>query len=248
MIGLSEPKMLFKRGHTLSLIKHHDKFFGYLGHVLFSGVDIYSGPSVYSMEKVGSLKGRRWGSAIVKDDRVFLFATQQKMLSRVPFVNPYEHQQIFLLESDDGKTFGAPKKVLDGSAPSIYEENGSFYLFFHRRNPHRILFRKASDPRDMSVKSDSLLLTDVENTLSAPSLAFFDNTYWLACEFRRKSEAWKTVLFKSKTLSNFQLQKEPLLENGACAFQHIFGDRYVLTYSEPDGKGGWKMMINESQL
>lgn len=240
--------MLFERGHTLSLIKHNNTYFGYLGHVLFSGVDIYSGPSIYSMEKIGSLKGRRWGSAIVKDDKVFLFATRQKLLSHVPFVNPYEHQHIFLLESDDGKTFDAPKKVLDGSAPFIYEEKGSFYLFFHRRNPHRILFRQASDPRDISVKSDSLLLTDVENTLSAPSLAFFDNAYWLACEFMRKGEAWKTVLFKSRTLSDFQLQKESLLENGACAFQHIFDNRYILTYSEPDGKGGWKMMVKESQL
>jgi len=248
MLEFSESKVLFDIGHTLSLIKRCGTFIGYLGHVDFDRIDIYTGHNLYNMRKAGELKGYRWGSAVVHNGKVFMFCTRQAFLSSLPLVNPYKYQSVFLLESKDGIIFEDKGKVLDGSAPFIWEDKGLFYLFFHRRNPHRIMFRRALSPKGINENFVSELIADFVNTLSAPSLVCLNGEYLLTCEFRRGCGNWQTILFKGNDLSELKKVKNPFLFDGACAFQHIFGDRYVLTYSVPNDNGDWRLMVKEAEI
>jgi len=247
MLEFSEPKVLFEKGHTLSLIEYHGTFFGYLGHVLFDKVEVYSGKDLYNLSKVGELDGYRWGSAVVFNDKVFLFCTRQDVLSRLPLVNPYRFQRIFLLVSEDGIVFENKGEVLKGSAPSVYQEDGLFYLLFHRRNPHQILFHTTENPGIINAKKVSLLKS-TDFTLSAPSLVTVNGEYWLVCEYLDFKNVWRSLLFRGDSLDYLRLDEQLFLENGACAFQHIFGDRYVLTYSDPNGKESWRLMVKEAKL
>lgn len=251
---LGEERELISPGHTLSLIKFGDQIYGYLGYVLFKGVNILSGPSPYQLKHVknGFLKGIRWGSAIADSKKVYLFFTERRLIGRVPFISPYKYQNVYVLESTDGINFAKKRFILNGSAPFIWKKEGEFYLFYHRRqgDRHIILCRIGHSIEDLFSKNtcreDVLLISHIGETLSAPSVCEINGKIWMTLERREGDQPWQTVLYVGGCVTDLR-RHSVLIEEGACAFQHLLGDQFILTYSVKEGKF-WKIMCKEGRM
>lgn len=85
---------------------------------------------------------------------------------------------------------------------------------------------------------------DGRGFVSAPSFAFFNGFYWMTCEYRNDEGRWFTLLYKGKSFADLKVVSTRFIPDSACAFQYLFGSRYVLTYSVPS-KAGWKLMVRE---
>ena len=227
---LSEPKLLFETGHTLSLTQFKDSIYGFLGQVGFEKIEVYKGKDLFTLEKVCVLEGCRWGSAISFGGKIRLYFTRQS--HRLPHINPYLFQTIYSVDSTNGLDYSSPQKVVDGSAPFICNLEG-YPLLFHKRFPHRILL-------------NNQVIINSFKVLSAPSLVYVDGSYLLTCEARSKKVPWHTVLYESKDLKHWKLTDNSFLE-GPCAFQHMMNGKYVVTYSVPNGKN-WQIMMREMAL
>jgi len=242
---LSEEKVLFEHGHTLSLIKIKDEFLGYLGHIDFSKIEIFRGKDIYNMEKVGEIPNVRWGSTIriYNGEIIRLYFTKQDLLSKLPFVNPCRSQTIYFMGGVSGLFNKGPlyrQKVERASAPFAFrDKTGRLALACHKRDPHQILVFMPEGPLE--------ILNFGKQIVSAPSIAYFRDQYWLTCEYRITHGNWRTMLYSGTQLNSLKLVSINFLLNTACAFQHLFGERYVLTYSKQT-KEGWKLCAREGKL
>lgn len=238
-VKLSGERELFSSGHTLSLVEHGKGFLGYKGEVLFEGVSLLKGKNIDSLSEVGFIEDVRWGSAVEVSGNVYLFCAKQSKADS----NPWRYQDIHLYHSKDGINFKSCGKVTEGSAPFIYYDDLQFHLFYHLRNPHRILCRSSNIPFNLSFTPANLILKR-DYTISAPSICYFNRSYWLTCERRMEGKDWDTPLFKGKDFNDFKIVKDPLLDARACTFQHLFGKRLILTYSAIRN-GVWKIFVRE---
>jgi len=238
-LKLGEERELFSSGHTLSLVGHGGGFLGYKGEVLFDGVTLLKGKNIDSLSDVGFIDGVRWGSAVEVSGNVYLFCAKQSKAAS----NPWRYQDIHFYHSKDGIDFKSYGKVTEGSAPFIYYDGVQFHLFYHLRNPHRILCRSSNIPYNLGSSTPNLILKR-DYTISAPSICYFNMSYWLTCERRMEGRDWDTPLFKGNDFSDFKIFKDPLLDARACAFQHFFGRHLILTYSAMRN-GVWKIFVRE---
>ena len=225
-------------GHTLSLIIREGYFLGYKGEVYWEGITVLKGGDLMSLKEVNFMDGLRWGSAIGCNGKVYLFCTKQSKKDS----NPWRYQDIYLYESGDGINFSEVGKFTSGSAPFIYRQNGKYHLFYHEREPHRILLRTAKEIKQIR-NAKPIELIKSKYIISAPSVCHFNGYYWLTCERRLKGRDWDTPLFKGKNFYSFVIHEDPLLDKRACAFQHIFGDRLILTSSFKRCRVWWLMLM-----
>jgi len=157
----------------------------------------------------------------------------------------YHNHDIYLFEVKYGHYLKEIGRVTNGSTPFIFKDDEIYRLFFHRRTGgdpdiHTLWMISSSNIKGLMSKEPVKILERSNQTISAPSVAKFHGYYWMTVEILIKG-IWFTYLFKGKTLDTLKMIDKPLLENAACAFQHIFDDRYILTYSRPN----WSVFMKE---
>lgn len=247
-LELSQERKLMSPGHMLSIVQWKEQFWAYLGMVQFQGIYLWRGHDIYSLEPYSEkpvIKNRRTASAIIADGKVNLFCAKKGGKEKGDI---FRYQKILRYDSVDGIHFREIEKITDGSAPFIFRHGKSYYLYFHRRTDelHEILVRSGGTLEELKGSQEIQLATRMES-FSVPSMAYFHGKFWLTCEELVEKE-WITVIFKGDNPTGPFIQLSQVLLRAPCAYQHIFGDRYILTYSKQLSGVIWNIRVKEGRL
>jgi hypothetical protein len=182
----------------------------------------------------------RWPAAVFSEGIFYIFYEEY---------NPVHDSRIVRMESKNGIDF-ENKTVIVPYAPG--EQNQNPFIFYDNKDSTFCLFyyngteRAEKDKRwSIYVKKDKNLLNLAGKkpcevvrsltTLAAPSVAYYNNTYYLLVEeLEASGDNWVTNAFWSQSADKDyeRVNNNPVLHhNDACAFQYIFNNQLVVTYS-----------------
>ena len=241
---LGEEEILLDSGHTLQMTVFQDSLFGCLGQVDFCQarfgnlIPCYteSGMAI-GYHVLGVIDNRRWPVAIEHHGALHVLCTR----SEYPDISGkrFQQQVIEYYSSRDGAKFQSHGPITEGSAPWLFIEEDNVYLFFHQLQgrTHHILCRVASSVSALRNAPNKTVHVRTQmhepEAESAPSVLRIGNDYWMTTEYRPAPYTpWQTLLYHSEAPCGPWVYTATLLDNWrACAFQHILGNQYVLTYS-----------------
>lgn len=241
--------------HTLSIVEVNRDGYKYWGYY---GLDHY-GNDVHA-RKAGLVRSNdlldwekyehnpiiagncRWPTVIFCDSIFYLFYAEYK--------HPDGDSRIVMAESKNGIDFENKKVVVpyaDGQQnqnPFVYfnENDETFYLFYYNgteRAPKNkrwsIYVKKCKDIKDIPDQQPYEVITS-NKTMAAPSVAYYNNTYFLLVEefSDDTNENWVTNAFQSDFIDRgfIRVTNNPILyKNDACAFQYVLNNNLYVTYS-----------------
>lgn len=255
--------------HTLSIVEANlggYRFWGYYGldhyedDVHFRKVGIVRSNDLKDWTKYAAnpivAANSRWPVVIMDGGIFYMFYEEYKA--------PNSDSRIVMLKSKNGIDFEDKSVVVpyhDGEQnqnPFIYfnKNDGAFYLFYYNGTERSqtnkrwsIYVKKSNTLKGLASQKPYEVITS-NRTLAAPSVAYYNNTYYLLVEQYSDSErnSWVTNAFQSKMIDrNFEkVSNNPVLsDNDACAFQYVFDNQLLATYSHSIdlSKGKWVMRI-----
>lgn len=263
---LSQPQLIIARGpagtfdhtrtHTLSVVELNKNGFRFWGYYTGNNQRINSDMGIAYSNDLKSwvkdtappvLQNLRWGTVVVVDGVVNMFGTR----------NYGGDTKIVRLTSEDGKTFQEQETVVPSASgekhqnPFIfYDENNGLYrlYYFHLAGQdNRIEEKHSSDISQLSNAPVSLVMSDSENILAAPSVFYRDGRYWFTTETLRVIDGiktWETLAFVSdKPLEGYEPvdNSKILINDDACYFPYIFDNELNGLYSHRNADGTWDM-------
>ena len=165
------------------------------------------------------------------------------------YKTPGGDSRIVMVESKNGIDFDNKRIVVpyaegeQNQNPFIYfnKNDNTFYLFYYngteraKVNPRWSVFvRKTKNVADI-VDQKSYEVVTSPKTLAAPSVAYYNNTYYLLVEeFNDTRDKWVTNAFQSDFIDKGykRVGNNPILfKNDACAFQYVINNELYVTYS-----------------
>jgi len=198
----------------------------------------------------------RWPTAIVSNNKVYIFYAQY---------NRDGDSQIVMQSADDGVHFKDIKVVVSYKSgeqnqnPFIYfnSKDKSFYLFYYngtersKTNKQWNIMLKKSENIEELIQAKPVLVIASKQTMAAPSIVFYNNTYYLLVEeFNNsaKMDKWVTNAFYSDKINTGykRVANNPVLaDNDACAFQYLLKDKLFVTYSHAlnNEKSKWNLKM-----
>lgn len=261
--------------HTLSVVKADRdgyKYWGYYGLAYYGGDPaLRKAGLVRSNDLVHwtKFKGNpiigndcRWPTVVLSHSVFYMFYEQY---------NANNDSRIVMVTSKDGIHFGnkvvvVPLEIgMQNQNPFIYFDKRSkeFCLFYYNgiekssdstSNYWSIMLRESPKIDGLRDVNPSVLLFS-RSTLASPSVALFNNRYYLLTEARRIEGAgpnqytWITTAYSSKQIDGAysMVRNNPVLSNNdACAFQYVFGGQLYIFYSHclnlPDWNWELKMV------
>jgi hypothetical protein len=163
--------------------------------------------------------------------------------------NKVNDSQIVMMVSKNGIDFENKTIIVPYASgeqnqnPFIYfnKNDSTFYLFYYngteraeKNKRWSVYVKKSKNILDLADKKPSEVLTS-STTLAAPSVAYYNNTYYLLVEELEASrDNWVTNAFQSDYVDRGykRVTNNPILHNNdACAFQYIFDNQLYVTYS-----------------
>ncbi|RNC63961.1 hypothetical protein D7D25_13975 [Proteiniphilum sp. X52] len=259
--------------HTFSIVEANKdgyKYWGYYGldhyqndvHLRKAGIarsnnlldwDKYEGNPIIATNC-------RWPTVILYNNKFYMFYAEYKKANG--------DSRIVMAESDNGIDFENKRVVVpyaDGHQnqnPFIYfnKNDGYYYLFYYngteqaKVNPRwNIHVKKCKDLADMPVQQSYEVLSS-SKTLAAPSVAYYNGTYYLLVEeFADDThQSWVTNAFSSMSIDKGyeRVANNPILyKNDACAFQYVLDGHLYVTYSHclNINKGNWVMRMMKAK-
>jgi len=187
-------------------------------------------------------KDCRWSNVVLYNDMFYMFYAEY---------NDKNDSRVVMLSSKNGidfsdKTVIVPfEKGIQNQNPFIYfnKNDSTFYLFYYNgterasdknKNRWNIFVRKSNNILGLKDELPQELLTS-QDILAAPSVVFFNNSYYLLVEeFDKAIDKWVTTSFKSDKIDSgyLKLSNNPLLsDNDACAFQYVLNNELYIFYS-----------------
>lgn len=238
---------LMKNGHSLSVIKQDNIYFGYKGNVLWEGIDLYAGESIKDLRlmKKDILKGRRWASVVHYKDKVILFCTSTTGKGN----EIWQNQEIMRYESQNGQDFEFIDCIGPGDNPFITRFGNRYYLYWHRKNAghHQIWACSMFNPGGKLGKAKLIKEEEAGVTMAAPSVICHDGAYWMTLEIRGGGKEWYTILLKSdKPMGEYEHVKTILEPVQACAFLHNIEGQKFMTYSRRRDHKNWGLYLREN--
>lgn len=254
--------------HTLSVVEANldgYRYWGYYGldhyendvHLRKAGI-VRSNNLIDWMKYEGNpiiASNCRWPTVVIYNGVFYMFYAEYKA--------PNSDSRIVMVESRNGIDFDNKKEIVpyaDGEQnqnPFIYfnKNDNTFYLFYYNGTE-----RSAINPRWSVYVKKSKSITDIADqkpyevvtsnkTLAAPSVAFYNNTYFMLVEeFNDERSAWVTNAFQSDFIDKGyqRVSNNPILyKNDACAFQYVLDNNLYVTYSHCLSlkEGKWIMRI-----
>ncbi len=184
----------------------------------------------------------RWPTVVFKEEKFYMFYAEY---------NDDVDSRIVMLSSDDGIDFGEKVLITEYSSgeqnqnPFIYFNNNDnhFYLFYYngteraKEGPRWNIFAKKSKNILHLKEAAPIKVLSSAKTLAAPSVAFYNNTYYLLVEEFSNQETkdkWVTNAFQSDKIDSGykRVSNNPVLaDNDACAFQYVFDNKLYVSYS-----------------
>jgi len=187
------------------------------------------------------LSNCRWPTVVISDGVFYMFYAEYK--------TPGGDSRIVMVESKNGIDFDNKRIVVpyaegeQNQNPFIYfnKNDNTFYLFYYngteraKVNPRWSVFvRKTKNVADI-VDQKSYEVVTSPKTLAAPSVAYYNNTYYLLVEeFNVTRDKWVTNAFQSDFIDKGykRVGNNPILfKNDACAFQYVINNELYVTYS-----------------
>jgi hypothetical protein len=186
------------------------------------------------------LSNCRWPTVVISDGIFYMFYAEY---------NKVNDSQIVMMVSKNGidfenKTIIVPyASGVQNQNPFIYfnKNDSTFYLFYYngteraeKNKRWSVYVKKSKNILDIADKKPNEVLTS-STTLAAPSVAYYNNTYYLLVEELESSrDNWVTNAFQSDYVDRDykRVTNNPILHNNdACAFQYIFDNKLYVTYS-----------------
>jgi hypothetical protein len=186
------------------------------------------------------LSNCRWPTVVISDGIFYIFYAEY---------NKVNDSQIVMMESKNGIDFENKTIIVPYASgeqnqnPFIYfnKNDSTYYLFYYngteraeKNKRWSVYVKKSKNILYLADKKPSEVLTS-STTLAAPSVAYYNNTYYLLVEELEASrDNWVTNAFQSDYVDrNYKhVTNNPILHNNdACAFQYIFDNKLYVTYS-----------------
>jgi hypothetical protein len=200
------------------------------------------------------LSNCRWPTVVISNGIFYMFYAEY---------NKTNDSQIVMMESRNGIDF--ENKIIivpytvgeQNQNPFIYfnKNDLTFYLFYYNGTERAlenkrwsIYVRKSENIRDLASKKSYEIVTS-DKTMAAPSVAYYNNTYYMLVEeFDKGLNKWVTNAFQSDSIDRgyTRASNNPVLsDNDACAFQYILDNTLYATYSHCLNldKGIWVMRM-----
>jgi hypothetical protein len=187
------------------------------------------------------LENCRWPTVVYHDSTFYMFYAEYRKQNG--------DSQIVMVSSKDGINFNDRIVVVpyvngeQNQNPFIYfdKNDSNFYLFYYngteqavKNKKWNIAVKNSTDILSLK-KQKPIEVLSSNKTLAAPSIAFYNNTYYLLVEeFDKAKDKWVTNAFQSNNvLSGYtRVLNNPILDNNdACAFQYSFNDQLYVFYS-----------------
>ncbi len=267
-LPLSESKMIIKgdvdkwdenKVHTLSVVevnKEGYKYWGYYGLAYYGNnpAELRKGGLVRSNDLIhwDKYEGNpiiekdcRWPTVVLVDSVFYMFYAEYDKDC---------NSRIVMLSSKDGKKFENKKVVVarekgkQNQNPFIYynKQDKYFYLTYYSgterskdttKNVWNIKIRKSKNINGLKNAKSKTLLTS-KNILAAPSIAYYNNKYYLLVEafiYGKWDDKWVTLGYESNKIdgSYKEVDNNPpvLFDNDACAFQYVLDNQLYIFYS-----------------
>ena len=187
-------------------------------------------------------KNCRWPTVIYKNNTFYMFYAEY---------NDDVDSRIVMLSSKDGIDFGNRTLITEYQSgqqnqnPFIYfnDRDNTFYLFYYNGTERakvnkrwNIMVKKNKDINKLK-DSDSVTVISSDETIAAPSVAFYNGTYYLLVEEFNNSklqDRWVTNAFYSDKIDSGykRVTNNPILSNNdACAFQYMINGKLYVSYS-----------------
>jgi len=186
------------------------------------------------------LSNCRWPTVVICNGTFYMFYAEY---------NKANDSQIVMMESKNGIDFENKTVIVPYVAgeqnqnPFIYfnKNDSTFYLFYYngteRAEKDRrwsVYVKESKNIIDLADKKTHVVLNS-STTLAAPSVAYYNNTYYLLVEeLEATRDNWVTNAFQSDSIDKGykRVTNNPVLHNNdACAFQYIFDNQLYVTYS-----------------
>jgi hypothetical protein len=245
--------------HTLSVVeadKDGYKYWGYMGlaHYGTEAAELRKAGLVRSNDLIhwDKYEGNpiingdcRWPTVVLVDGVFYMFYAEY---------NKDCDSRIVMVTSKDGIKFGNKTEVVpmekgkQNQNPFIYfnKQDNNYYLAYYHgierskepgKNKWDIMLRKSKTLSGLKSAKSKLLLTSPD-ILAAPSIAYYNNKYYLLVEAYIKGkwdDKWVTLGYESDKIDGGykEVNNEPpvLHDNDACAFQYVFNNDLYIFYS-----------------
>jgi hypothetical protein len=160
--------------------------------------------------------------------------------------------RIVMVTSKDGINFDnkievvAREKGMQNQNPFIYynKNDKNFYLAYyhgiekgddHSKYYESIVFKKSKNINKLNEAKPKTIMSS-PHTLAAPSIAFYNNKYYLFAESwgGKNNSLWVTLGFVSDKIDGKykELSNSPVFaDNDACAFQYVLDNELYVFYS-----------------
>ncbi len=248
----------YNKAHTLSVVEVNKDGYKYWGYY---GLSYYGGDP--ELRKAGLVRSNdlvHWdkyeGNPIIKEDcrwPTVVFVNSVFYMFYAEY-NANNDSRIVMVTSKDGIHFDNKIVVVPRE---VGKQNQNPFIFFNKKNQDYCLayysgIERAKDTSDniWNIKirksksinklkyAKSITLMSSHDLIAAPSIAFFNNRYYLLIESRiigKWDNKWVTLGYASnkidgkyKALNN----NPPVLFHGdACAFQYVFDNQLYIFYS-----------------
>ena len=244
--------------HTLSVVEANKggyRYWGYYGLAYYGGDPnlrkaglVRSNDLVHWDKYVGNpiiTYDCRWQTVVMVGSTFYMFYSEYDSLN---------DSRIVMVTSKDGIHFNHKLVMVprqrgkQNQNPFIYfnKQDRYYYLFYYSgiekskdstKNIWQIKLRKSENITNLRDAKATTLLSS-RKLIAAPSLAYFNNRYFLLVESRvvgKWDDKWVTLAYGSKrTAGKYKMTNggAPVLANDdACAFQYIFDDQLYIFYS-----------------
>jgi hypothetical protein len=186
------------------------------------------------------LSNCRWPTVVIQNETFYMFYAEY---------NKVNDSRIVMMESKNGIDFENKIEVVPFASgeqnqnPFIYfdKNDSNFYLFYYngteraeKNKRWNILVRKSNNVTDLAGKKSYQILTS-DKTMAAPSVAYYNNTYYMLVEeFDKAQDKWVTNAFQSDQIDKgyARVSNNPILfNNDACAFQYVLDNHLYASYS-----------------
>jgi hypothetical protein len=200
------------------------------------------------------LSNCRWPTVVIQNGTFYIFYAEY---------NKANDSRIVMMESKNGIDFENKTTVVplasgeQNQNPFIYfdKNDSNFYLFYYNGTERAekdkrwsIRVKKSDNILNLAGKESYEILTS-DKTLAAPSVAYYNNTYYMLVEeFDKPLNKWVTNAFQSDIIDKGyrRVSNNPILsDNDACAFQYVLDNHLYATYSHCLSlqKGNWVMRM-----
>ncbi|MEO7045582.1 MAG: hypothetical protein ABI091_09780 [Ferruginibacter sp.] len=186
------------------------------------------------------LSNCRWPTVVISNGIFYMYYAEY---------NKPNDSRIVMMESKNGIDFENKIEIVPYASgqqnqnPFIYfnANDSMFYLFYYngteraKVNPYwSVRVKKSKNIKDLAAQQSYEVIKS-NKTLAAPSVAYYNNTYYLLVEeFTPERDRWLTNAFQSDNVDKGykRVANNPVLSNNdACAFQYVLNNKLYVSYS-----------------